>query len=232
MMTDAEIRPRWREALNDSQHPLYCAAWTIFSDRMSPEVADKRLAAEKETVIPFLFEILEESYLFEDDAPGAGIAPANAIRLLGKWQTRDALPTMLKCLADSTAYAMRDACITAISNLDPDVIDEVITWANENPSNRPKAAELLSEVGEGDARAFQTIKSWITPEISGIEYYARYLAEINPAEAIPVLTTLSKDRNFSEEVRRRFKDRIKEARNLLEMREKTQAADASTESAE
>jgi HEAT repeat protein len=214
-MTETTAQPRWREALNDRNHPLYRAAWTIFSERSTPEVAKERLAAEQEVVVPFLLEILKDDLLFDADALGKGVAPANAIKLLGEWQVRDALPTLFEVLADSTGYLTRNACIDAIANFGSEIMEQVIAWAAEDEANRPKAGEILAEIGQGNPQAFQTILAWLTPETTGPEYYARYLIKINPEEAAAVLAQLSKDRRFSDPTRQRFKDRLKEAKEAI-----------------
>jgi HEAT repeat protein len=215
----AEKSPRWRMALADNTNPLYKAAWIVFTERVSPERAFAHVKDDKDTVVPFLNEILEDDSLFDNDSPGKGTAPANAARLLGEYQVREALPKLLELLADSTNFRLRNACNAAIAKLGPDVIDEVIEWANVDGTRRPKAAELLEDVGVGSEKAFQTILTWISPEITGLEYYARYLTRINPEAGIEELQKLSKDSRFNGDVRRRFKDRIKEAQEAIKERD-------------
>ena len=214
-----ETSTRWREALADNNNPLYKAAWLVFTDRISTEMAFGHLKDAQETVVPFLNELLADDSLFDNDSPGKGIAPANAVRLLGEYQAREALPKILELYADTTNYGMRSACVEAVGKFGVEVLDQVIEWAGEDGARRPKAAELMVEIGEGSDKAFDTLLSWIDPEVSGLEYYARYITKINPEAAITALEKLSKDTRFHGDVRRRFKDRIKEAQQAIKAKQ-------------
>lgn len=211
----AETSTRWREALADNTNPLYKAAWLVFTDRISAEMAFEHLKDAQEAVVPFLNEILADDSLFDNDSPGKGVAPANAVRLLGEYQAREAFPKILELYADSTSPAMRSASVYAVNKFGPEVLDQIIEWAGEDGTRRPKAAALMVEIGVGNDKAFETLLGWIDPEVSGLEYYARYLTKINPEAAITALEKLSKDTRFHGDVRRRFKDRIKEAQQAL-----------------
>jgi hypothetical protein len=95
MSDTSETTPVWRQALNDSNHPLYSAAWTIFSSDMNLDAADKRLADHKDRIIPFLMDILDTPALLDDTALGSGYAPINAVSLLGRWKVIEAVPRLL-----------------------------------------------------------------------------------------------------------------------------------------
>ncbi|MBI5931385.1 MAG: HEAT repeat domain-containing protein [Chloroflexi bacterium] len=215
----AETSTRWREALADNNHPLYKAAWLVFTDRISTELAFGHLKDAQEAVVPFLNELLADDGLFDNDSPGKGVAPANAVRLLGEYQAREALPKILELYADTTNYPMRSACVYAVGKFGSDVLDQIIEWAGDDGARRPKAAELMVEIGEGNEKAFNTLLGWIHPDVSGLEYYARYLTKINPEAAITTLEKLSKDPQFNGDVRRRFKDRIKEAQQAIKAKQ-------------
>lgn len=214
-----ETSTRWREALADNSNPLYKAAWLVFTERISTEIAFEHLKDAQETVVPFLNDLLEDDGLFDNDSPGHGLAPANAVKLLGEYQALEALPKILELYADSTNYLMRNACIYAVSKLGVDVLDQVIEWAGDDSVKRPKAAEMIVEIGEGNEKAFETVLAWIHPDVAGQEYYARYLTKINPEAAIAALEKLAKDSRFHGDVRRRFKDRIKEAQQAIKAKQ-------------
>ena len=105
----------WREALKDGQHPRHQAAWLLFSQTMQPTSAARLLATQKETVIPWLFEILDTERLYELGSLGDGVAPIHAVELLGAWQVREAVPRLLKLLEDEDWEAIvHDRAIIAL----------------------------------------------------------------------------------------------------------------------
>src|SRR5512138_1260291 len=120
----SETLPTWRQALNDSNHPLHAAAWTIFSPEMKVTSADKRLADSKEQVIPFLLEILDTPDLYLETALGSGEAPINAVELLGHWKVLDAAPRLLKIMEEQDfETSIHDRALVALENMGPAVID-------------------------------------------------------------------------------------------------------------
>lgn len=114
--------PLWRQALNDKDHALHTAVWLLFREHMNPRYATKRLADQREEVIELLYVILDEDYLYIVDAPGAGFAPVNAVRLLGEWQVVEAAPLLIDILEQEDPDAfVRDASVLALENMVHDV---------------------------------------------------------------------------------------------------------------
>lgn len=204
----------WREALTNRDHELYPAAWTLFMDGMNVEVASERLADQKETVIPFLHELIEDEDLYMQRNPGDGRAPVNAVRLLGEWQVRESLPELLEILAETVrTQPIYRAAINAIVGLGPDIIDDVLNWVEEEPESRTEAAEVLARVGEGDQRVFEAILSWIEPDDYEITTYANHLIQLDAEQAAGVLRKLSQRRDFSKEERGSFRQLSRRARD-------------------
>lgn len=209
--------PRWREALTSEDHELYTAAWLIFSKRVPVPTVSEQLTDQKEMVVPFLVELLEDDYLFEMGAPGDGEVHERAVLLLGEWQVREKLDVMLDQLLESEAGDnMYDGSISAISKLGPEVIDDLLEWVEENPEYKIEIAEVLSRMPSEDERAFNTIVSWLSPENEDdIELFIDFLVDIDLNKTIPAVEQAMKHPDFSDEQKSVFKERLKELRKEL-----------------
>ena len=64
-MTDAVAI--WREALKDEKHPRHRLAWLLFPEKMKPAAAARRLAEQKDAVVPILLEVLDTPDLYSED---------------------------------------------------------------------------------------------------------------------------------------------------------------------
>ncbi|NDJ85956.1 MAG: hypothetical protein GYB66_08730 [Chloroflexi bacterium] len=211
----------WRQALRNREHDLYVAAWTVFMENMSVEVADKRLAEQKEVVIPFLLEIIDDTYLFEKEAPGDGQAPLNAVRLLGEWQVRDALPKLLSILEVTASYnPIYRPLIQSIGKMGPDVLDDVLTWVEEQPDLRSEAADIFVATKTTDPRAFDAVASWLEPEEYDLNHIGQVLIDLDAGRAVDMLRQFSQDKNFSKEDRSTLRDLLKRARQVVKQEQK------------
>jgi hypothetical protein len=223
----SENVPVWREALTNRDHELYPVAWTVFMERMNAEVANERLADLKEQAIPLLSAIIEDEYLHTEEAPGDGKAPINAIKLLGDWQVSDALPKLLDILAENPqTKSIYTPTVNALSNFGDGILDDVLNWVEDKPELRRKAAAVLSRIGIGNEKAYETIASWIVPSEYDMAYFANCLIDINSDEAASTLRKLSQDREFEREERNVLKSKSKDARTRQKEQEKTAVVEA------
>lgn len=224
-MTDEiiEATPIWREALSNRDHELYEAAWTLFMDKMSVEAASQRLSDKKESIIPFLYSLIEDDNLHAKSALGKGNAPVNAISLLGEWQVVEALPRLFATVENSiSSQPIYGAALNAIHHLGSEVTDEVLAWANDNPDLREEAAHILGHTAKGNAKAFDALVSWIQPDENGNNHIIEHIIDIDPNRAIEALYALSTNRNFSKEERASFREKQKDARKFLKEQRKEQ----------
>lgn len=220
----SESVPVWREALTNRDHELYSVAWTVFMESMNAEAADERLTDLKEQAIPLLSTIIEDEYLHTEDAPGNGKAPINAVKLLGDWQVRDALPQLLDILAETQqTRPIYQPTVNAISSFGEDILDDVLTWVEGKPELRRKAAAVLSRIAIGNEKAYETIASWIVPDEYDMAYFANCLIDINADEAASTLRKLSQDREFEREERNVLKAKSKDARTRQKEQDKAAA---------
>lgn len=218
-MENAEkVTSRWREALMDSTHELYQAAWLIFSDKVELDTCKKRLDDKREQVIPFLYELLDDPYLAELGAPGGGYVHETAVLLLGEWEVREALPRLLKVMenADSGDFVY-DALIIALTKFGTVVIDNLLEWVKENPDFRLEIGQVLAESGKEDPRVFEAIVSWFTspPDEDDLLDYTDFLLTLNPQKAIPSIEQVLKNAELDAELVREMRAKIKEARQNL-----------------
>ncbi len=219
----------WREALTNRDHELYPAAWTVFMDNMNVDVAAERLSEQKETVLPFLYELINDEDLYMPRKLGEGRAPVNAVRLLGAWKVQESLPELLEILAETVrTQPIYRAAINAIAELGADVIDDVLAWVEEEPESCTEAAEVLGRVGKGDQRAFDAIQSWIVPDDYEITTYANHLIRLDAEQAAGALRKLSQNREFSKEERNTLRNLARQARQTARQ-EAEQAETASSE---
>lgn len=206
----------WRAALTTRDHELYGAAWTLFMQGMNEEVAATRLESQRETVIPFLESLIEDEYLYQNNAPGKGNAPVNALRLLGKWKVQEALPKLIEVLETATPrQPTYFASINALAQFGEDIIPRILAWVEEKPENRDEALEVLERVAVGNTEVFDLVLSWITPDEYSLETYAQSLVELDSERAAKVFNDLAQNRSFSKEERAIFREQVKHAREHL-----------------
>ncbi len=156
-MSETETAPLWRQALQDSNHPLYTAAWSIFTEKMNLDLAAQRLADQKEQVIPFLNTILDTPELYLPTSLGSGVAPGNALVLLGRWQVLEAVPRML-ALIDKyhQGEIAHDASVMALREMGPGALEPVLAAAQQT-ANRVQQitfGAILARIGKGDRRVW------------------------------------------------------------------------------
>lgn len=206
----------WRTALTTRDHDLYAAAWTLFMQGMNEEVAATRLESQRETVIPFLENLIEDDYLYQNAAPGKGNAPVNALRLLGKWKVQEAVPKLLTVLETATPrQPTYFASINALAQFGEDIIPTIVAWVEEKPENRDEALEVLEKVAVGNTEVFDMVLSWIVPEEYSLETYVQSLVELDSERAVKVLNDLAQNRSFSKEEREIFREEIKHAQHHI-----------------
>lgn len=228
-MTETTI-PVWREALSQREHELYQAAWTVFMQNMDVDIAVERLEDEKDKVIPFLIAIVQDEDLYDRDAFGDGNAPVNAVRLLGHWKVREALPALLDALAESESYQPTyRPLMDAIMELGHDIVDDILLWAEEDEDRRGDAAFLFSAIGRGNQKAYDAVLSWIQPDELDLDDYADWLTDIDPERAAADLRSLANNRDFEKEERKTFRSKSAEAYKTARQRQKLAAEAASAE---
>jgi hypothetical protein len=211
-----ETLPVWRQALNDSNHPLYSAAWTIFSAEMNLDAADKRLADHKERIIPFLMDILDTPELHNETALGSGHAPINAVELLGRWKVMEAVPRLLTIVEEDWETMIHDRAVVALGNMGPEVIDPVLQAAGQttDEGRRRTFASILGHAGKGDPRAYEYVKTVFGQQKDelDIEFLAEDLLVCNTEAGIALLEDRLKHRKYSRKLRKRLEKYIDDAR--------------------
>src|SRR6185369_5078819 len=90
--------PIWRQAIKDEQHPLYRAAWQLFSPAFDARYSAETLASQKDEVIAFANILLDSPELYEDSSLGSGNAPLNAAELLGEWQVTETIQRLVQTI--------------------------------------------------------------------------------------------------------------------------------------
>lgn len=157
----SENTPRWRQAINDSSHPLHQAAWILFSENINLNFADQRLSPIKADVIDFIYEILDTDELYNVSSLGSGNAPIHAVKLLGQWQVLEAVPRLLKILREEDWDAIvHDQAIIALEKMGAPVIDPLLAFAKEVDEDlQITVASILSGADKDDPRTFAFIKA-------------------------------------------------------------------------
>jgi hypothetical protein len=209
--------PVWRQALNDSSHPLYAAAWTIFGAEMNLDAADKRLADHKEQVIPFLMDILDTPELYDETALGSGDAPINAVQLLGRWQVMQAVPRLLKIMEEEDwETVVHDRAIVALEDMGPQVIDTILQAAGQttDEDRHRTFASILSHAGKGDPRAFEYVKTVFDQQKdeTDIAFVAEDLLVCDSEAGIALLEDRLKHRKYGKNLRKRLEKYLDDAR--------------------
>ncbi len=202
----------WRAALNDEADPRHKIAWALFPAVKSMDRAARRLADQQETVLGYLYQVLDEPALYEETALGKGQAPLNAMKLLGHWGVVEAAPRLLAILDEREwTTDAHDAALSALSALGPPIIEQVLAFAGSaRLTTEGSLAAVLAALGEGDARAFAWVKDALTRQQTDLDivYMARMLLDIDRAAAVPFLKQRLKEQSYSEQARAGIKSAI------------------------
>ncbi len=206
-----------RQALKDSEHPLYLAAWLIFNEKMNVKAADQMLAPRKEQVIPFLLDILNTEELYLEASLGSGYAPVHAVELLGRWQVMDALPKLLEIFEEEDRDSrVWDRSIQALEDFGPAITDSLLQAARQTKDQDLQITYtgILGTVGKGNPQVFEYIKGLF--ERQKDEWDVRYMAEnllnCDTEQAIALLEEKIRQRKYNKHLREVLESYIEQAR--------------------
>lgn len=210
----ADEQPIWRTALNDSEHPLYQAAWIMFQERARVDYAAKTLENQKEQVIPFLYAILDEEALYDETGLGRGMAPVNAVRLLGRWQVTEAADRLWKILheeEDVESYIYNDTTL-ALKGMGRAILEPMLQKTAEvDPEREAVLAEILSEIGKGDERAFEWLAQILAKQTDefDIKFFAEMLLNNNVEAGAEWIEQAIRERKFHRPLHAKLRSLIK-----------------------
>ncbi len=192
----------WREALRDASHPRHQVAWLLFAKTFDAEFAGRRLAEQKEAVIPWLFEILDTPELYSADSLGEGYAPIHAVELLGHWQVVEAVPRLLRILEEEKEEdsIVRDEAVKALASMGPSIRERMLDYAEKaDPALYYSLAYVLSKVAKGDPHAFAWVSARLDEAQSewGIRLVAENLLAVDPEPAIALLEERIRRRRYN-----------------------------------
>ncbi len=217
-MSDTESTALWRQALKDSSHPLYTAAWFVFTEKMNLDLAAQRLADQKEQVIPLLNTILDSPELYLPTSLGSGIAPGNALMLLGRWQVLDAVPRMLD-LIDRYAQGeiAHDASVMALREMGPGALEPVLAVAQHTDNRVQQIAfgAILARIGQGDLRVWAYLVNLFEHQKAdpALRMVAQQLLITDPESGISYLQERLRHGKYSKSLRETFEQYFDMARN-------------------
>lgn len=221
-MSDAST-PIWRQALNDSDHPLNRAAWLIFSQKFNVDYAVKQLEPQKDAVIAFLLTILDDEPLYLKSSLGEGVAPVHAVRLIERWEVAEAAPRLVQIIRDSEwGDVVLDAALFALGKIGKPVVELVLPWTEEDDEEiLYKAAAILADVAQGDPRAFAFLEGRFQAAVrSGdemdIEVEATHMLEADTERALPLVEALlAKPKKLTPRLQKILPELIRDFRDKL-----------------
>jgi hypothetical protein len=203
----------WREAIKDDQHPRHRAAWLLFTKGMSPKGAAKLLAATKDDVILWLYEILDTEALYDEGSFGDGDAPINACILLGEWKVVEAAPRLWQIIEQHDwESVVHGEASRALENLGSPVLDFMLEQSVKVHGDLElEIATILSQVGRGDQRAFDYVCGFFErqKESYEVEMACELVLSCNPKAGIEYLEQridLAKYRQARETIVRRIQE--------------------------
>lgn len=213
-MTDET--PIWRQALKDDQHPLHRAAWILFSEKPNPQYTDRVLADQKEQVIEFIYQILDNEELYWGDSLGSGIAPINGVELLGRWQVVDSIPRLLKIVEEDDIEAIvNGAAYHALSELGSVVYEPLMEFDERTEHKHENSiAGIVADACKGDPRVFDYVRTIFEKQEDewDIAYLAENLLICDPQQAIPFLEKRLQKHKYSKDLKKRLEKYITDAK--------------------
>ncbi|MEO0564581.1 MAG: hypothetical protein AAF125_20920 [Chloroflexota bacterium] len=226
-MTDSESTPSWRVALKDENHPLYRAAWVLFSQSYKVEKAAKRLERDRDLLAPFFIEVIETEELWYTDAPGQGKAPARAIELAGHLKLTDVIPTIVNVLCDPEHFDNYSDVYYAATQNTPrygeiiiapilERVREVMTHSEPGTNAHGAAMSALmaaTRAVPGNDDVFQALQAVYEhadrDDFNTLEYMSRCMMECDPDRAKPYLNASIRQRKIKGENRKAIEGNIK-----------------------
>ena len=207
----------WREALKDAQHPRNQAVWLLFSEGADPKSAARLLADHQAEVVPWLLEIVDTPSLYEEGSFGSGLAPANAVGVLGKWLVLEVVPCLLHILeTEDQETLVYDHTVTALEDMGTGALEPLLAFAEAcNEDNlRVTLASILSQIGKGDERVYRWVLEVFNQQKHdhAVEFIAENLLAADAARAIPYLEACLQKRKYAQRTRAILQRRIEEAR--------------------
>ncbi len=213
----------WREAVKDPEHPRHQTAWLMFSEGTKAKAAAKLLAARRDEVIPWLYEILDEPSLYLTDSLGVGYAPIHAIELLGEWRVVEAAPRLLRIIIDdirqgfSPSIVFDRACqVLERFGVQPEaaaLIREYLVDDTYREEHETLAA-ILADVGRGEPESYDAIMRVFkrAQRDHSVTYLAEALLVCDRERAIDDLEAGLRSGRWSHEARERLTRYIETAR--------------------
>jgi hypothetical protein len=205
----------YRIALKDSSHAFYEATWLIFAESMNSEYAAKRLAPQKDDLIPYLFEIVDDEDLAEEGSLGKGYAPGHAIELLGEWEVSEAAPRLLSIFENEDEDSLIwEAASDALGNMGPGIIDDIFAILDRSKEiHIATVGGILSKAGKGNQRVFDWIKEQLDlyKQNWQIRWWAECLLACDKDQAIPLLEERINKRKFDQRLREIIQNWIDQA---------------------
>lgn len=206
----------WREALKNSDHARHSTAWVLFTEGMTAEKADKLLTPKKETVIPWLIEVLDSEALYKEESLGTGQAPVVAVGVLGRWQVTEILPRLMAVVEgnnwDSIFWG---EALEALRAIGQPAIEPLLELASRvNLEIQSIIVAVLSDIAKGDDRVLALTLDVL--DKSKNEWDIRYMAEnllvLDPERGVPALEERMKTRKLDRKLRAILEKYIESAR--------------------
>jgi len=212
-----EHEPIWRQALHDEQHPLNRAAWHLFSPSMNAAYSAQTLAAQKDEVIALINLILDADELYDVDSLGKGVAPVNAVTLLGEWQVVEAIPRLIFFFeTEDIDSAVYEAALTSLEKMGTAAVEPLLELAARqiDPDDNVIVASILSIAGKGDPRALEFIKKVFDQQTTehAILFMAESLLAVDSEAGIPYIEDKIRRRRYTKEARNRLEKYIRDTR--------------------
>jgi hypothetical protein len=206
----------WREALKNSDHARHSTAWVLFTEGMTAEKADKLLTPKKETVIPWLIEVLDSEALYKEESLGTGQAPVVAVGVLGRWQVTEILPRLMAVVEgnnwDSIFWGEALEALRAIGQ--PAIEPLLELTSRVNLEIQSIIVAVLSDIAKGDDRVLALTLDVL--DKSKNEWDIRYMAEnllvLDPERGVPALEERMKTRKLDRKLRAILEKYIESAR--------------------
>ena len=131
--------------------PLALAKRRLFNPGFNLEFSGRSLAKHQDQVVQLCFDILDDQSLQDEDAPGGGCAPINAVRLLAAWKIDAAIPRLWRVI--ETPYCddvLLDEILNALCEWGDAAVDALFPFTQTVAHNcRLLLGAILSNVSSG-----------------------------------------------------------------------------------
>mgnify|MGYP000228348068 CR=1 FL=1 len=164
-----------------------------------PPARRRAFARHQAALIPYLIELVDNTFYWYQDSPGEGWAPILAVELLGEFKAVQAAPVLVKAVAASTPEdIIHDAALFSLMAIGNPAFPAVRAYMRygRNIGTKTSLAEVIGRIGRRERESFDLLRQvWEEAEWSqNRRVVALAFGDLKDRRAVPLLQAALSDK--------------------------------------